>query len=277
MSLYELNAIREFVILHKPVVYILTPCYGNICSCHYTLQLLQTDNLFRLLNIPLYIEFCANDSLITRARNNLVAKAMSDNKMTHILFIDNDIIWNPHDVLKLLLSKKDLIGGVYPLKKYHWDRLQIDNYRELLEKKEKCELLHDVSDENILKFNAVNYNCNYLQSTLNIVNNILEVKHLPTGFMMISRTCITKLQKEYPTSKYTDDVGYLQGDENDNAYALFDTGVVNGHYYSEDWNFCEKWTALSETVYAEVSINLSHIGTEVYDGSFAASILMNAV
>jgi hypothetical protein len=41
---------------------------------------------------------------------------MADPKVTHIMFIDNDITWNPIDILKLIIAKKPIIGGAYPLK-----------------------------------------------------------------------------------------------------------------------------------------------------------------
>ena len=46
------------------------------------------------------VEFCRNDSLISRARNNLLAKAMSNPKMTHVLYIDTDITWKPVDIIR---------------------------------------------------------------------------------------------------------------------------------------------------------------------------------
>jgi hypothetical protein len=51
---------------------------------------MNTISVFRKHNIELIIEFCRNDSLVSRARNNLVARAMGNPKMTHIMFIDND-------------------------------------------------------------------------------------------------------------------------------------------------------------------------------------------
>ena len=46
---------------------------------------------------------------------------------THFLFIDNDITWDPVDIFKLLLADKDLIGGIYPLKSYEWNKLLKDS------------------------------------------------------------------------------------------------------------------------------------------------------
>ena len=96
-------AVKRYVDIHHPVLYILTPCFGATCFVNYVSSLIVTMNFLKSLNIVVHVEFCKNDSLISRARNNLVAKALSDSKTTHIMFIDNDISWDPFDVLKLFL------------------------------------------------------------------------------------------------------------------------------------------------------------------------------
>ena len=73
-----------------------------------------------------------NESLVQRARNRLVADALSFNTMTHILFIDADSIsWNPNDVLKLLLQNKDVVGVAYPFKHYFLDRITPEFLQEM--------------------------------------------------------------------------------------------------------------------------------------------------
>jgi hypothetical protein len=116
--------ISNYIRQNRIKLYILTPCFASLCYLNYVYCLLNTVELFRKLNIPLKIEFCKNDSLVSRARNNLIARAMTDKDATHFIFIDNDISWDPTDILKLLVSK-DLIGGIYPLKNYDWDKLML--------------------------------------------------------------------------------------------------------------------------------------------------------
>ena len=91
--------------------------------------------------------------------------------------------------------------------------------------------------------------------------------------MLIKRNVIERMQKGFPYTKYVDDVNFLNGEENVNAYALFDCGVENNHYYSEDWLFCERWTNLGGSIFVEVTINLSHTGTEQYRGCFLSTIM----
>jgi hypothetical protein len=271
------DKILDYVNKYNPVVYILTPCYAGLCYVNYLECIVKTIELFKYFNIKLIVQFCKNDSLVSRARNNLVARAMHDLSMTHIMFIDNDITWNPFDILKLLLSDKPIIGGAYPLKQYKWDRLAQNGgsmTANIIEKKRKNSALSDsISDVDMIKYNMVNYNINYLSNNLEINENITKVKYLATGFMMIQRNVIEKMQKSFPSTKYVDDVNFLQPQENEFAYALFDCGVEDGRYMSEDWLFCQRWSKMGGNVYLDVGINLTHTGTEDFNGSYITSIL----
>jgi hypothetical protein len=268
--------IADYVAKNKPHLCILTPCYGSVCFVNFVRSLMQTSQLLASLNIELTIEFCKNDSLVSRARNNLIAKAMSNPEITHMLFIDGDITWDPMDVVKLLLADKALVGGSYPLKKYNWESI-LDNPKssieKMIERKNNSQLKNLITNEQMVQFNMVRYNLNFLENHLSIENNLAKVRHIATGFMMIKRNTITQMSKAYPQTKYTDDVGFLVGSENDYAYALFDCGVEEGHYFSEDWLFCHRWMKMGGNIYLDVSINLTHTGLEDFKGSFIASII----
>jgi hypothetical protein len=272
--------VQEYLQTHKAKLYILTPTYGSMCHVNYMCALIKTIETFRVFNFPLQVEFCKNDSLISRARNNLIAKAMFDEETTHIMFIDSDITWDPMDIFKLILSEKPLVGGIYPMKHYFWDKLvpkQGDKktpVESMIDRKnENAYLSNVISDQDIIQYNLLKYNMNYLSTHLTISNNLAEVRHLATGFMMIQRPLLESMMKEFSATKYVDDVSFLQDEENKYAYALFDCGVEEGHYFSEDWYFCHRWTKMGGKIYADVSISLIHSGMEDYKGCYISSIL----
>jgi hypothetical protein len=273
--------IHAFVQKNKVKLYILTPCFASLCYVNYVHCLMNTIELFRRFNIHLKVEFCKNDSLVSRARNNLIARAMTDKDATHFLFIDNDISWDPLDILKLLMADKDLIGGIYPLKNYDWEKLVKDPQnpynsniiQTMLKKKNESQLSSLITDSAMIQHNLLRYNINYLGQYLEINNNIAKVKHLATGFMMIRRKLLSSMMQAFPSTKYTDDVNFLKPEENAMAYALFDCGVEEGHYFSEDWLFCHRWTKMGGNVYLDVSINLAHTGIEDYTGSFISTLI----
>jgi len=267
--------INDYVETNHPVVCILTPCYGSVCFVNYMCCLLKTKDLFAHYKIELKLEFCKNDSLVSRARNNLIAKAMSYTDVTHIMFIDNDITWDPINIIKLIIANKPIIGGIYPLKKYNWDKITTNpNFIQDKMKKRIASNMNGVfDDEFFIQNNLLNYNVNHIGNEIKIEKNLTEVKHVPTGFMMIKRGVIEKMFESYPSTKYTDDVNFLEPGDEKYTYALFDCGVEDGHYLSEDWLFCSRWKKMGGSTWIDISINLSHTGIEDFHGSFLSSLL----
>lgn len=267
--------VKQYVEQHKPTLCILTPCYGATCFVNYMCCLLKTKDLLAKYNVKLKIEFCKNDSLVSRARNNLIALAMSDPEVTHIMFIDNDITWDPVNILKLLIANKPLIGGIYPLKKYNWNKITNDHdfIKNAIHRRNASQMGNIMDEQFFVQNILLNYNVNHKDNTIKIDKNLSEVKHLPTGFMMLKRGVIEKMSHAYSSTKYTDDINFLPAEANKYAYALFDCGVENDHYMSEDWLFCSRWSKLGGKIYIDVSINLSHTGIEDYHGSYVSSLI----
>ncbi len=275
INIYEI--LDEYTNKISPVIYILTPCFGSVCFVNYIECLMKTKELCRELGIRLEVLFCKSDSLVTRARNNLIAKAMSNPEMTHILFIDNDITWVPTDILKLLIADKSIIGGIYPFKKYNLDKLipteeHPNQVQDMINVKNNSHL-HEINDKDAIEMNLLTYNVNYNTKEVKIKNNLTQVKHVATGFMMMQRNVIEKMIKSYSSTKYTDDINFLIKEENKYAYALFDCGVVDDHYLSEDWMFCNRWTLLEGEIWIDVSINLTHTGIHDFKGCYISSLL----
>jgi len=275
------ESIHRYVKENSPKLYILAPCFGSVCYVNFVTCLINTLELFRQYQFPVVVQFCKNDSLVSRARNNLIAKAMNDQEMTHVIFIDNDITWSPIDVMRLVLVQKPVCGGIYPLKNYNWNKLTKDDLNPYntnvvqtwLTKLAGSQIKGMITDEKMVQYNLLKYNVNFLGNVLSIENNLAKVKHLATGFMMIQRPAIQQMMAAFPSTKYVDDIGFLEGTENDFAYALFDCGVEDGHYMSEDWLFCSRWTKMGGDIFIDVTINLTHTGIEDYQGSLLSTLI----
>ena len=241
------NQINE-KINKKIKLFICTPTYGYTCDIRYLTCLLETKDFLISNGIEVELSFIGYESLIPRARNTFVARFLANPENTHLLFIDGDITWKKEDVLKLILRDKDLIGGLYPQKKYNWN------------------ILNDVNNNESYKL--LNYNINLLNdNSRKVVNGLLKVKHIATGFMMIRRNVLLNMIKKFPEMKYKDDGNFCENEQQKNfLYAFFNCAIVNDHYLSEDYYFCHLWAKLNGDIYADFSINLSHIGSEVYSG-----------
>lgn len=257
--------------MNSPVLYILTPVYNSMCTIHYMSCLINTLDYLKQQNISVHVEFCSNDSLITRARNNLIAKAMTNPEMTHVLFIDSDIIWSPNDIVTLIRNDKDVIGGIYPKKKYHFN--DIHQALSHVQTAKNIDALKNIPDERIFESKLLKYNFNPIHSSEQIQSPILEVRDIATGFLMIKRNVIEKMQQHLKDKKYRDDIGFLSKEEEKNAYALFRCDVQDEHFLSEDWYFCNIWKRLGGSIFANLNINLSHFGNNLFQGSVLCSAL----
>jgi len=229
-------------------IFICTPCYSYTCDLRYVQALMKTIEFFNNKSINIEVSFIGYESLIPRARNTFVARFLSNPSNTHLLFIDGDLVWEPTDILKLLQSDKDVIGGIYPQKQYIWDRL------------------HKIKTKNELP-KLLNYNINYIKNKYEVIDSLIQVKDIATGFMMIKRHVLLKLINHYKNKQYKDNIHCCHVQEQQYLYALFDCNVIDGYYLSEDYYFCYLWRKIGGEIYANFSINLTHIGSEKFEGN----------
>ena len=222
-------------------VFIPLICYNHTCNTEWMMSILKLLNSAKEtgLNMSFYPIFF--ESLVSRARNASVAHFLEDEENTHLLFIDSDIIFEPEDVYRLIQAEKDVIAGMYPKKYIVWDRLKKDPNAERVDFPIGGEIKVTEDD-------------------------FIESSYLPTGFLMIKREAILKLIAEHPELKYKNDIdGYMGGE--DNFYNLFNAGIRNGIYESEDWGFCSLWKESGGQVLIHPDINLKHVGWHEYSGN----------
>ena len=70
----------------KLSIFVGTPCYGSWLSEDYFHSILDLQNFCRQEEIALRIQTLGQESLITRARNTLVANFLDDKESTHFVF-----------------------------------------------------------------------------------------------------------------------------------------------------------------------------------------------
>jgi hypothetical protein len=222
-SLDQAEAIR------KSKVTFMVPCYGGAVFEKFFTSMLKTCIANSKYGIDFAIETITNDSLVTRARNNLVAKAMSRPDATHLMFIDADIGFKPGDVYQLIAADKDIVGGLYPKKQYPLDYV--------IE-----ELSGSATDDAGLQ----------------------EVRHIGTGFMLIKRHVIEAMFEQYAELRYSDDLG-LDSAFQPYMYNLFDTTISGDRcLLSEDYTFCNRWRELGGQIFAHTKVKLSHSGYHTF-------------
>ena len=172
------------------------------------------------------------DALISRGRSQACSKFLLETDTPYMLFIDDDIVFNPQDIQKIynhLCNGYDVIGGIYPVKgasqlsSYGWGgHLQIDG-------------------------------------------KVAEIEYLATGFMGISRRILTKLKDEL-------NLPILNPNDWSKCYPFFECGRWTKRtqensdpiYISEDWEFCEKVRQVGGKIYADTAVQVGHMREQIF-------------
>ena len=257
--------------VRKNKFFIATPCYGGMLQEPYFRSTVKLMTFFNQHQIPLAFGTIANESLVTRARNVLLAYFLNSD-FTHLLFIDADIEFDVEDVLKLYAADKDVVVGAYPKKGVAWDRIRGNMHALPIDK--------PLSDKDIAAYGsdyAINFKfVDQEAKSVAVENGLIKLHDAGTGFMMIKREAILKMIKAYPELKYNNDVNIQAGLE-DQFYALFDTMIdpIDRRYLTEDYTFCRRWQDIGGDIFLDPSISLNHYGHFCFQGNPSAIIQFN--
>ena len=110
--------------LENARLFIATPCYGGQLSVSYFKSMLRTADCLREHGIKYQVATKANESLISRALNTLVAEFLGRTMYTHLLWIDADPGWEPDIIIKLLQFNQPVVGVACPMKNIDWERVR---------------------------------------------------------------------------------------------------------------------------------------------------------
>jgi hypothetical protein len=248
-------------------LFISTPMYGGQCAGMFTKSIADLSAMCAQNGIPLQMYFLFNESLITRARNYCVDEFMRSNSQ-HLMFIDSDIGFNPHDVIALMAlqaneeEKYNIIGGPYPKKCISWEKI-------------KHAVDKGVADEdpNVLEKFVGDYVFNPKGGTQSIqIGEPCEVLEIGTGFMMIAKSAMKKFYDAYPQYMYKPD--HVRTDAFDGSREIMmafqaEIDPKSKRYLSEDYWFCQKAQEIELKTWLCPWMKLQHVGSYIFGGSLA--------
>ena len=268
ISLQE--AVELYLSKNKVRILIGTPCFGGQVYSGYFQSMCDLVQKLTVLKIPYDILNIGNESLVTRARNGIVAKFLGNDDFSHLIFIDADITFPWIGVIKLLLSDRDVCGACYPKKNINWEKVknQVKKNPSIDNKMLLAKSLDYV-------FNPVYFKDEQNNTVARMENGFVKVKDVATGFMMIKRNVFTAMKLKYPELQYKNNVaGYHNEQTADNFYTFFDTAIDPDSkvYLSEDYLFCKRWRELGGDLWLDLDTNLNHTGSMDYVGSLFLNI-----
>lgn len=225
-------------------VLVATPAYGGMVSEPYFQSVLNLTAQAYSRGLQVDVLTLSNESLITRARNDIVAAFMRGD-WTDLLWIDADIQFTPEHAFRLLEAPHEVCATPYPMKRINWDAAA-----------------------------AAGGTANNLKSAsaLSVVNSIdgaepddgfVRCLDAGTGFMRVTRPALQRLIAAHPELQYQSDMFGSAG----TRWAIFDTMLADGRYLSEDYAFCRRWQQIGGEIWVDVkSPILSHHGSYTFGG-----------
>lgn len=191
--------------------------------------------------------FIENASLISAARSSHLSVFYHENA-DYFISIDSDMVISPPGIIDRFIDhyesgripKDSIVGGFYAKKAVDPNGNHPPNGVPLSGK------LSDIV----------------------IDGRLIECKHLPTGFLMISREGVNKMVKSFPELEYEEDYIQMKFGKDKMAYALYQTivGEVDGKksFVSEDYSFCMRATQCGIKIFGDTAAVLGHIGNTIY-------------
>ena len=213
-------------------VFIATPTYTGKVSMIYAAALANTFRMAQSKNIQLELIYTRCDALVQKSRNYFVASALKNN-VDDLIFIDDDIQWEPDWIFKLLSYPMDVVSGIYRKKFDHAEEypfIPVEN-----EHKE------------------------WFPPPIDTQTGLIEVAAVPTGFLRLTKNAMLALWNA--SEPYNN--GQLPEER-----AIFDMKIVNGTLYSEDFIMSQKLRNLGIKIWLDPRMPCHHEGPKIFEGRF---------
>ncbi len=206
-----------------------TPAYNGYLHTEYLHSVLA----FKTMGIDFSVQTIGNESLITRARNTILAKFWLMEEYTHLLFLDADVFLDVDGLLNMLYYDKDVIGAPVALKGKNPDG--------------SAQLNTDANPELEIKLQSVN--------------------RVGTAVFMLSRNAIGALIDDAIKNgrSYLQTVSRDPQHSGEIHYDVFQVGVSDNIYLSEDFFVCDRLKQLGFEIFVDTSIYTRHTGVVVFD------------
>ena len=241
----------------QPCLFVGTPCYGRQVTDAYAGSLLKLQLACQQREVRLQVQMLGSDALITRARQNIVARFLENEAASHLIFIDADMGFEPEQVFRLMDFDADMTAAIYPIKRIDWGKVAA------------CAQTRRMPLESA----ALTYTTGFEEGArITVRDGFARVSYAGTGFLMIRRQALLSMIDHYPELRYANDHkpdDQLRGSQWRSALFNCMIDERTGTYLSEDFSFCRRWTDMGGEIWADLQSRLTHVGTVSFDGDVA--------
>jgi hypothetical protein len=235
-------------------IMIATPCFGGLLTQGYVESVIKLLQYAGPNGFDVHLALLGHDALITRSRNTLVTAFLDRPEMTHLMFIDADIAFEPEAVSRLLDFDEDVVAGIYPLKVNDWSQSDERQRRHGEPPSLACLAYVGTLCEG---------------DALERRDGFSTAIYAGTGFMLIRRRVLETLADAHPELRYAAMHVYPRRNHaSERQFALFECMIEpeTGIYLSEDYAFCRRWLAQNGKIWLDTQSRLTHIGAHNFAG-----------
>ena len=223
-----------------PKIYIAMACYDSV-KINTMLSITRLVKEFTKAGLEWQIE-TVKSPYVSKARNALTALFLRS-KYDYLLFIDADVEFNPEAVIRMLVTKKDIILTPYRVK--------------------------FPQDVNLAKY-SVSFPDDKNVSIL--PGDLVEISEGPAGLMLIHRKVFEFLMDSCPRLKIKHP---FQKESDPYLYNFWDTtfDMDNGLWRGEDISFCRLARKAGFQIFANIKSKTTHHGTYGWTGTFEDTLV----
>lgn len=239
-------------------ILIATPTAGHVVTTAYAHSLVAATQAIHSLD-GTYQHLIFNGADVALARNFMAHEFLKDPYLTHLLFLDSDILVEEPVLRRLLNAGKPIVGAIYPERVMDWSA-----YRDLLKS--------DVED-GTARAAALNFNARPIDGGYVVSNGWCKVGGIGAGCLLIKRevfgvlirTGAAKPMRSRKLATHLEGVGVHDGRLHD---FFGNVPAEDGDYLSEDYSFCHRAIAAGFEIWGLADVAVSHVGRFEYSARF---------
>lgn len=207
---------------------------------------------------------------IYQSRNYFATRFLDDESLTHLLFVDSDMVFEPEVIEAMFLLGEPVCGTIYPKREidfsvHHMVSRRIDDPEKALSSSLNYVCgVHDFVAYQQLKAGSEQ------AFSLEHRNGFVQTHTVGTGLMLIKREVMETLLRQY-VHLYLDEPGddYRDMGLEGGVFQIFNTlKNEQGQFVGEDVAFCRRWEAVGGAIWAKMDAKIGHIGLEIFEGTY---------
>lgn len=172
---------------------------------------------------------------ISVARATMLRKAL-DAKADAVVFIDDDVSWEPDAILHLLQVPDPVVACTYRFKSEP----------------------EDYMGSNMTTPSG---------TPLCREDGLIDMFSIPAGFLKVTRDGVNRFMREYPELCY--------GERCNPSVDLFNHGAIEGTWYGEDYAFAKRWRERCGNIWLIPNLQIDHnaVDGSVYPGNYSEYLM----